>query len=323
MFARFLRLAFLFVLLGQATLADSSGLSPKAEEAVDATVKKFMKTHGLDGVGLGILSNRRMVYVNGFGNVNRYRPVDLASLSKSLTAILAVRLWEQGKVDLDAPVTRYLPELDLPSTITSRSILSHTSGLAHYGSHFPGSHFSLNDFTQGAVTSSAGSYLYSSPAYVLLSRVLEKAGGKSYLELIHSEICRPSYASEREVDLHPPVAWRLGAGGLEASPEAITRIIYALMQGRLVKSQHLWEMWSEQVPVPGSQAGQGLGFRVEGDSKVWHGGQHSKLGQYNRLVLYPRKGHGMIVLVRSSSKFTPGKLSTELYRVLKAAGHKF
>ena len=175
MFARFLRLAFLFFLLGQATLADSSGLSPKAEKAVDATVKKFMKTHGLDGVGLGILSNRRMVYVNGYGNVNRYRPVDLASLTKSLTAILAVRLWEQGKLDLDAPVTRYLPELDLPSTITSRSILSHTSGLAHYGSHFPGSHFSLNDFTQGAVTSSAGSYLYSSPAYVLLSRVLEKA----------------------------------------------------------------------------------------------------------------------------------------------------
>ena len=323
MIFRTLKFALLLFLLSPVALADSSGLSPKAEAAVEATVHKFMKAHGLDGVGLGILSNRRMVYANGFGNVNRYSPVDIASLSKSLTAILAMRLSEQGKLDLDAPVTRYLPDLDLPSSVTSRSILSHSSGLPHYGSHFPGSHFSLKNFTKSSVTSSTGSYLYSSPGYFLLSRVLEKAGGKDYLELVHSEICRPSYASKDQVSLHPAVAWRLGAGGLEASPEAMTRIVYALMQGRLVKSENLSQMWSEQVPVPGSQAGQGLGFRVEGESKVWHGGQHSKLGQYNRLVLYPRKGHGMIVLVRASRKFTPGKLSTELYRALKAAGHKF
>ena len=321
--SRLLRLTLLILLLAPTTLAETSGLNPTAEAAVEATVQKFMTAHRLDGVGLGILSNRRMVYAGGFGNVHRFSPVDLASLSKSLTAIVAMRLSEQGKLDLDAPVTRYLPELDLPSNITARSILSHSSGLAHYGSHFPGSHFDLKNFTRSSVTSSYGSYLYSSPGYFLLSKVLEKAGGKSFLELIHSEICRPSYASKDQVGLHPKVAWRLGAGGLEASPEAITRIVYALMQGRLVKPQSLSQMWSMQVPVPGSQAGQGLGFRVEGESKVWHGGQHKQLGQYNRLVLYPRKGHGMIVLVRSSSEVSPGKLSTELYRALKAAGHKF
>ena len=111
MIFRTLKFALLLFLLSPVALADSSGLSPKAEAAVEATVHKFMKAHGLDGVGLGILSNRRMVYANGFGNVNRYSPVDIASLSKSLTAILAMRLSEQGKLDLDAPVTReFCPE---------------------------------------------------------------------------------------------------------------------------------------------------------------------------------------------------------------------
>lgn len=282
-----------------------------------------MKSHRLQGVGIGILSNSRIAYVQGYGDIYRYRPVDLASLSKPLTAIIALRLQEKGKLDLDAPVSRYLTDLDLPAHITARSLLTHTSGLPHYGSTFSGGGFGLSAFRRSAISEGPGSYHYSSPGYVLLSRVVEKAGGDTLSNLLHNEVCGPARVSPKEVRLSPSIAWRAGAGGIEASPEALTRIAYALLQGRLLNRQNLAQAWKSQVSVPGSAGGQGLGFRVEDKGKVWHNGSHSKLGNYSRLVLYTQRGHGMIVLLHGRSKVSPGKLSTTLYKTLKAAGHRF
>ncbi len=314
---------FLLLLCGQPALADNQGISPKAATAVDRTVQDFMKAHRLAGVGVAILSHSRIAYVQGYGEVNRYQPVDLASVSKCLTAILALRLQEKGKLDLDAPVSRYLTELDLPSQVTARSLLTHTSGLPHYGDSFSGRGFNLSAFRESALSEKAGSFVYSSPGYVLLSHVLEKAGGETFLKLLHKEVCAPSSVSPRDVRLSKEAGWRSGAGGVEASPEALARISYALLQGRLLNRQNRALAWTSQVNVPGKAGGQGLGFRVEDDgSKIWHNGSHSKLGKYSRLVLYPRKGHGMFIYLNGPSKVSPGKLSTALYKALKGAGHK-
>ncbi|XP_026774407.3 serine beta-lactamase-like protein LACTB, mitochondrial isoform X2 [Pangasianodon hypophthalmus] len=83
-----------------------------------------------DGLGYADLENRVPC---GVGTVMR-----IASVSKSLTATAVARVWEDGRLDLDAPVQKYVPEFPEKQfegknvTITPRLLLSHLSGIRHY-----------------------------------------------------------------------------------------------------------------------------------------------------------------------------------------------
>ncbi|XP_060770827.1 serine beta-lactamase-like protein LACTB, mitochondrial isoform X2 [Neoarius graeffei] len=83
-----------------------------------------------EGIGYADLENRVPC---GVGTVMR-----IASISKSLTAAAVARVWEDGKLELDAPVQKYVPEFPVKQfegkdvTITSRLLLSHLSGIRHY-----------------------------------------------------------------------------------------------------------------------------------------------------------------------------------------------
>ena len=271
---------------------------------------------------MGILSGGRIVYVKGYASVHTNGNEELASVSKSLTALLAMKLVEEGKLELDAPVTRYLGDLDLPSEVTPRSLLTHTSGLPHYSGPFAGGRLKRSDFRRANLAQPPGrGYLYSSPGYFLLSLVLQEAGGAPFLDLLNAKILRPAGAGKAELDR--TYAARLGAGGLAMSTEALTRVAYALLQRRLLKRESYREMWSVQARIPDKSFDQGLGFRVDGKGRVHHGGSHPRTNTYQRLVLYPQRGHGMVLLVRAGGRFQPGKLSTALYKAMKSAGHRF
>ena len=64
---------------------------------------------------------------------SRWTTYDLASIAKTITAVLALRLVDQGQFDMDAPLRRYLPELPVEMIdITARNAMSHTAGLPRY-----------------------------------------------------------------------------------------------------------------------------------------------------------------------------------------------
>jgi CubicO group peptidase (beta-lactamase class C family) len=321
-----LTLLLLLFLTSAPSWADTQGLSAESALAVDTTVKEFMRDNQVKGVGVGILTQGRISYVQGYGTINRHAPVDLASLSKPLTAVLALRLAEEGKLDLDAPITRYLRELSLPSGLTARTLLSHTSGLSHYNGRFPKSGFSAKDFGSDALATQPGdAYLYSSPGYALLSWALEAAGGEGFLDQINSRLCAPARATKLSLNADPRYGWRLGAGGLKGSPESMARIAYALLQRRILSRESYKDMWTAKIKIPDKDSSQALGFLVDEKGRVSHGGSHPKDHYYHRLVLYPERGHGMVILTHASSssaKKKPGQLSTSLYKALKASGHK-
>src|SRR6266496_5951146 len=96
---------------------------------------------GVPGVAIGVWADGRESYAcHGVTNIDNALPVDqntlylLASVTKTVTATALMRLATEGKVDLDAPVRRYVPELALPdeqaaAEITVLQLLNHTSGL--------------------------------------------------------------------------------------------------------------------------------------------------------------------------------------------------
>ncbi|XP_069046810.1 serine beta-lactamase-like protein LACTB, mitochondrial isoform X2 [Lepisosteus oculatus] len=98
------------------------------------------------GIVVGVSVDGTQVWAEGLGyadleNRVRCRPetvMRIASISKPLTTATVARLWEQGRLDLDAPVQKYVPEFPEKEfkgeavAITTRMLLSHLSGIRHY-----------------------------------------------------------------------------------------------------------------------------------------------------------------------------------------------
>lgn len=103
-----------------------------------------MEKHGLQGISLAITQGDQIVYLKGYGTAGEGRPMTpqtpmyIGSQSKSITALAIAQLAEQGKVDLSAPVRRYIPwfavaDPDSSQKITVNDLLHHTSGLSEAG----------------------------------------------------------------------------------------------------------------------------------------------------------------------------------------------
>lgn len=101
---------------------------------------------GAPGLVVGVSVDGSQVWCEGLGYADLENRVPcspdtvlrIASISKPLTTAAAARLWEEGKLDLDAPVQKYVPEFPQKQferedvTITPRMLLSHLSGIRHY-----------------------------------------------------------------------------------------------------------------------------------------------------------------------------------------------
>ena len=138
----------LIILLGAVYLVASpmslgrAAANPAPDLAsIDAYLEMEMREVRIPGLALGIVHNDEVVHLRGFGEagpdgraVTPQTPFILASASKSFTALAIMQLVESGKVDLDAPVRRYLPDFRVAdeaasAQITVRHLLHHTSGL--------------------------------------------------------------------------------------------------------------------------------------------------------------------------------------------------
>src|SRR5262245_47704919 len=109
--------------------------------AIDAYVAEKMRAPRLPGVALAIVEDDRIVYLKGYGRTDSSgRPVTpqtafaLGSITKSITALAVMQLVEAGRIELDAPVRRYIPwfrtaDAQASAGITVRELLNQTSGL--------------------------------------------------------------------------------------------------------------------------------------------------------------------------------------------------
>jgi CubicO group peptidase (beta-lactamase class C family) len=126
--------------LALAVAAGAQGPSDAKFDAIATLAESRMKQHGVPGLALGIIHNGQ-VTIRGLGvtNVEDPLPVNahtvfpIASISKTFAATAILRLAEQGKVDLKAPVRRYLPEFRVRDTLASRDVtvwhlLTHLGG---------------------------------------------------------------------------------------------------------------------------------------------------------------------------------------------------
>lgn len=179
-----------------------------------------------------IAEKGKVIYKKGFGLANMEwnvpNQVDtkfrLASISKQFTAMLILQLVAEGKLQLDVPISTYLP--DYPeknaSRITIHHLLTHTSGIPNYTSfptyrdmmlspHKPSEIVDL--FADAALEFTPGEkFAYSNSGYVLLGALIEKATGKTFEKVLQEKIFTPLKMNNSGYDRNSPVIKNRAAG---------------------------------------------------------------------------------------------------------------
>ena len=181
--------------------------------AIDAFVQKELSAQRIPGLALGIVQGERIVHMRGFGDadssgraVTPQTPFVIGSVAKSFTALAIMQLVEAGKIDLDAPVRRYVPwfrvaDEDASAEITVRHLLNQTSGLStKTGRSFQGSGDTSDEALEKAVRKLSSAELtapvgtkhqYSTVNYSVLGLIVQAVSGQSYEAYVERNIFDP------------------------------------------------------------------------------------------------------------------------------------
>jgi len=204
------------LLFTSAALATTAHAAPKKQlDGARAIVRELMAANPIPALSIAVTRGNELLWAEAFGKVDleldvvatpahRFR---LGSVSKVFAATLAAELAARGVVDLDAPITRYMPDLpEQHRSTTLRQLLTHRGGIRHYAekdesSEAPG-HIDRRRYRSNAdilavfiddplVAKPGERVSYSTFGYTLASIVLETAAKLPFLELLQRDIALP------------------------------------------------------------------------------------------------------------------------------------
>lgn len=265
-----------FLMLASLAAGNLSQQSPPAGAAaqdfyayLDDFMPEVMRQYGVPGACIALLRDGELVWSGAYGYLDlendREMTVDaiyrVESISKSLTAWGILRLVEEGRLDLDAPVQDYLTSLALPESeysadgVTARRLLSHNSGLPlgridlQYPpqSQIPSLRETLTQ--EARMISEPGSgFSYANTGFDLLELVIEDVTGRDFADFMADEIMLPLGMQDSSFDWNETINPRIptgydlkgkavqlyvtptkGSGGLFATVEDIARFAIAEM----------------------------------------------------------------------------------------------
>jgi uncharacterized protein YbbC (DUF1343 family)/CubicO group peptidase (beta-lactamase class C family) len=205
---------------------------PRDLESLDTVARQAIAAGDVPGAVILVGQGERVLYRKAWGVravVPAREPLtpdtiyDLASLTKVVATTPAVLLlWEQGRVQLDAPLGRYLKEFNVPAfhDVTVRALLTHSAGLPAMPAHeamvrgFPDAARILAH--AGLVTAPNTTFLYSDTAFILLGELVRRVSGETLDRFVQRRFYTP--LGMRRTTFRPPNSWR----GQIAPTQAVT-----------------------------------------------------------------------------------------------------
>ncbi|MGD2218087.1 MAG: serine hydrolase domain-containing protein [Gemmatimonadales bacterium] len=337
----------------QSALAEAQ-LPARYAEAVEFAqllVTSVMEESGTPGMSVAVGIDGRVVWSEGFGyaDVEHRVPVweetkfRIGSVSKPLTAAAVAQLVEQGKLDLDAPIQRYVlsfPEKRWP--ITTRLIAGHLSGIRHYRDNemlssrrYATVLEGLEIFQDDTLLFQPGArYSYSSYGWNLISAVVEGASGEEFLPYMqenvfdrlgmvhtvagHTDSIIPHrtgfYQRNRDgaVANAPYVdnSYKWAGGGFISTPEDLVRFGFAHIGADFLKPETIAELWTPQTTNDGRSTGYGIGWGAVVEdgvvTRASHGG--GSVGGTTAFMVYPQENAVIAIVGNMSQAPTGGAL---------------
>jgi serine beta-lactamase-like protein LACTB, mitochondrial len=322
---------FLFILLGvlwQLGAADLCG-------SIRTLVAAESKRQDIPGISIAVVRNNHVVcsIAQGWADIEQRIPNTaksrhrLASLSKPITAVLTMKLAEEGKIALGDSTRRLLPALPPQyDAVTINRLLSHQSGIREYSDMaevFSTRHYSNLEeaaraifvespllFEPGAKTA------YTTYGYTLLGAALERATGQSFKQILEARL--PDFSLDDFVALTPSrvrpyrksssTRWenapafdasnKYPGGGIVSSAVDYANFLIQVSAGKLLRKESVAAMWTRQSLSDGSPvafATLGWATGVRGIHRYYtHGGLQP--GTTTVMHWFPDLGSGSVIL---------------------------
>jgi serine beta-lactamase-like protein LACTB, mitochondrial len=351
------------------TLAGASGaaaqkknLSPEKRAAIEKAISSFMSANSVPGVGAAVVLEGEPVWSAGFGmsDLEDFAPATsstlfrLGSISKPITAVAVLQLYEMGKLDLDAPVQKYcpvFPKKDWP--ITTRELLGHLGGIRHYNEdgkgdipedsarHFSSMEESLQIFAADPLVAKPGTkFNYSTYGYTLLGCILEGAASEKYVDFVKKNVFQPAAMEQTQADDFFAViphrtrwyhkdksglvrnagvldsSYKIPGGGLISSADDMARFEAAILADKLLKRPTRELMWTSLKTEDGKPTGYALGWGILDKFEV-HIVAHTggQQGTSTAFLLVPERRAGVVVLANMDS-VNSGGLAEEILKIV-------
>ena len=290
----------------------------------------------------GFMMTPHVIRGFGFADVARQAPISsntvfhVASVSKYITAALALRLVEQGRLALDDDITKYVSEAPTQGRrVTIRQLLNHTSGLFSYTALADAAANEGKELSHADVLAlikdkpldfePGTSWRYSNTGFYLVGMAVERRTGQPYAALLRDELFGPlsmrssSLCTARDtvpnlaeghdvragaLTATAPMTWTLpfAGGGICSTARDLVQWANALESGRVISAASLALMRTPTVLPDGTRIDYGLGTRLgvlQGRAAVGHTGGGG--GFSASLITFPSQKLTVAVLTNTGN----------------------
>ena len=332
-----------------------SALPATTTSSIDTAAAEVLKSTGVPSASVAVVQGGKVAYVKAYGMARLEPPMpaepgmqySIGSISKQFTATVVLLLVQEGKVKLDDPVGRYLPQLTRANEVTVRQVLSMTSG---YQDFWPEDYVMTSmmkpatpqqildvwgkkplDFEPGT------QWQYSNTNYVIAGRIAEIAGGKPLIEQLQERIFRPlkmtgvfnsdasrlpandptGYYQHALGPLRPApqegAGWMFAAGELAMPASDLALWNISLMDRTLLSAASYDAMFSEVMLKDGKGTGYGLGVQVgvrNGHRYIEHSGEVS--GFVSENIVFPDDKAAVTVLTNEDASSAASALGRKI-----------
>ena len=307
-------------------------------KSFDNDIATAVEDWNLPGMAVVVMQDGKTLYRRGFGDADiangRWWDSEttgrLASISKAITGTLAVDLDSAGVLNLDDPISQWLPEIPASHTYTvgdlgsNAACIGHTDDLTDTG--FTGSQYDTaleaaeqfwDDPSVLICTPPSPGDNYSTPGYTIQGAALEAATTVDLATLIREVYSVPlglttlraedpdtAYGrrtvlyrlngdDELEEVSRENMSWKLGGGGMEASPLDVANWGAALMDGKILDSDGLTKLWDSPFAANDYANGWSLGNELGRQVVAKTGGQR---GAKTYIRMYPDEEVVIVVM---------------------------
>lgn len=303
-------------------------------------VANEMSSRHIPGLAFAVLKDGAVVESGAYGlaNIELNAPVTtktvfaIGSITKSMTAIVVMKLVEDGRITLDDPVASHVPGLpDTWASVTVQHALSNTSGIPDFIDNPcnvpPYSAYHTKDVIVEAACFPLGfppgeRFDYSNTNYIVLSLLIERVTGLWLEDAFRQTIFTPLGMNDTQMadygglipnradgyigdgrsfrnvpEMEPAV--ESGAGGIISTLDDMTLFVSALGDPRILKPESWQTLWTPP-PVRSGETPYALGFGVtpyEGEKRIGHNG--AAPGFASSFSWFPEKGVAVIILANS------------------------
>ena len=329
------------------------------EIKVDSIASQVLKQTGTPSASIAVVMHGEIAYIQAYGNAKLNPEVSanpemryaIGSISKQFTAASILLLEQEGKLSLNDPVSKWMPDLTRADDVTIRELLSHTSG---YQDFWPQDYVPpmmlkpmppqeiLNRWAKIPLDFEPGTkWQYSNTNFVIAAQIVEKITNKPFFDFLENNILKPLGLSsavnfdKRKLTKEDPTGymqyglgplrpapdegegWMAGAGELAMTPRDLAKWDISMIKQSLLDPESYKQLETEVLLKNGAGTNYGLGVQIkmmDNHRIISHGGEVSGFTAYN--AVFPDDSAAVVVLTNQDASAAANDIGNKIFSLL-------